>query len=740
MTSLAHPVSASEGERELRPWLFAVAVFTSASLVFLVQPLIGRMFLPLLGGSPAIWNTTLAFFQFALLAGYGYAHVLQKAGPVRRQLAIHLGVLLLAGLFLPLRASQALGEPWESAPAIWMALSLALTIGAPFAVLSATAPLLQAWYSRFATPTPGGRDVYALYAASNLGSLLALAAYPIVVEPLMGLTLQAASWSIAYGGFGLMLAALGLRIWRRPELPQAVQDDATTPAVTWRERIIWIALAAAPSSLLVGVTGHLTADVASAPFLWVVPLELYLLTFVIAFRSGKAPSKVLLVLQILGVAAAVLLLADPNFPWFQQLAVHLLAFFITTLVCHTTLASRRPPPARLTDFYLAMSLGGVLGGSFNAFLAPVLFDGVWEYPALLALSCLARPWGSRKWSAGDIAFLLAGVAWVIPLFIPQLVIPGILRSVLVLAPIAVALLLSHRGIAVAILIGVLALAAEIQGFGRYDEHHRSFFGVTHLTVVEPAELGPTRIMVHGTTLHGAQPLEPEGRCITTTYYAPRTGIGQVFRAEQAARPAMRIGAVGLGTGTVAAFVRPTDSIRFYEIDPLVGRLAFDPARFTFTTGCAKGPVDLVIGDARLSLVKEPDASFDLLLVDAFSSDSVPTHLMTAEALKTYLRVVGPDGVVLLHLSNRNLELTGPAAAAAKAVGAAALKGEHWVEEGVSPYKETGSIVMLVAAKPETLDRYRGVTEWSEPTPSRRAWTDDYTNVWGAMIARIREPR
>lgn len=738
MTSLATEAPLDAGPQVLRPWLFAVAVFTSASLVFLVQPLIGKLFLPVLGGSPAIWNTTLAFFQAALLAGYGYAHLLQKAGPVRRQLVIHLAVLALAAAALPLRPSGLLGAPWEATPAVWLALVLALTIGAPFAVLSATAPLLQAWYARLASSESDGRDAYSLYAASNLGSLLALAAYPMVVEPLMGLRAQAIGWSIAYAGFALMLAVLAGRVWRLPEASPTAAAEAGQP-IAWTDRIVWIALAAGPSSLLVGVTSHLTADVASVPFLWVIPLELYLLTFVIAFRAKADPiGDGLLILQIIGVAAALLLLSDPNFPWLQQLAVHLAAFFVVALVCHKTLAARRPPAGRLTDFYLMMSLGGVIGGGFNAFLAPVLFDGVWEYPAVLALSCLARPWGRRrKWEGREVGYLVAGFFWAAPLLVPQWVLPGILRGALVLAPVAMAVMLRNRGLAVTGLLALVALAAETQGYGRYEAHHRSFFGVTHLTTVHPDELGPTRIMVHGTTLHGAQALAPALRCRPTAYYATSTVIGTVFRTEQTAKPALRMAAVGLGAGTVATFVRPRDRMRFFEIDPEVVRISWDPANFSFVNGCAKGPVDVVLGDARLSLAKEPDNAFDLVLVDAFSSDSVPTHLLTVEALRGYLRVIKPDGVILLHLSNRNLALTGPATAAARDAGAVSLAGEHWKGPSTSDYAETGGLVLLVARNTRALDRYRGLPEWKPPVPSARAWTDDYTNVWGAMIDQWR---
>jgi SAM-dependent methyltransferase len=551
----------------------------------------------------------------------------------------------------------------------------------------------------------------------------------------MGLSAQARVWSVAYAVFTLLMAGLAVMVWRAPAA--AAPAFAAAAPTPWSERARWVLLAAAPASLLAGVTAHLTADVASVPFLWVVPLELYLATFVIAFAGrAEGPRPWLLLAQVLAVPASLMMVFEPNTPWPEQMVVHLTAFFVTALVCHQTLAARRPEPARLTEFYLCLSIGGVIGGGFNAFLAPVLFPEVWEYPAVLVLACLARPSARVGAHGGRQAWLAAGLLWVAPLCIPQLVLPDLLRQALMLAPVVMAVMLRNRAVAVTLLFAALALAGEVQGIGRYREHHRSFFGVVHIAEVEPKGLGTTRIMVHGTTLHGGQAQAPSRRCRATTYYAPGTIIGSVFARERARGP-LRMGTVGLGTGTVASFVRAGDSMRFFEIDPLIERLTLDPAHFSFVHGCAKGPVDVVLGDARLSLAREPAGTYDLLLIDAFSSDSVPTHLLTVEAMHGYLRLLKPGGVILLHLSNRNLELVGPAAAAAKTAGASFLKGEHWVDEGTSPYVESAGIVLLVAPDPHSLARYRGDREWSGAVRLTRPWTDDYTNVWGAMIARWR---
>ncbi|MGZ3278184.1 MAG: spermidine synthase [Caulobacteraceae bacterium] len=717
--------------------LYALAVFASAGLVFLVEPMVARMVLPRLGGSSAVWNTSLAFFQAALLAGYAYAHGLQRLRSLKAQMAAHIAVLALAALTLPLRISEVFGPPSIDQPAFWLLGVLLVSVGPAFAVLSATAPLLQAWYARLAPAASGGSDPYHLYAASNLGSLLALVAYPVLVEPLMRLKLQAAAWSLGYGAFilvVLVLAALSRRA-RAHDLPPLT--DA--PPVAWKERVVWIGLSAATSSLLLGVTAHITQDVASAPFLWVIPLALYLLSFVIAFQARPliAPGVALWLQAALApVAAALYSLLQA--PWLYQLAANLGAFFFTALVCHHALAHRRPAPARLTDYYLSLSLGGVIGGAFNAFLAPVIFNAVWEYPIVLGLACLARPWGRGRLDYWGIGALASAVLTIGALLLPQLTS---MSAIIVLLAVAggMAFLLRGRGLIYAAVILALGVASYEQLFKGKRQSYRSFFGEVQLVRVPAPVFGVVKIMVHGSTLHGAQAERPDQRCIPTTYYGPGTPIATTIRTVQSLHPAMHMGAVGLGTGTVAAFTRPTDSLQFFEIDPLIVRIAFDPAQFSFVKGCAKGRVSVTLGDARQSLEKVPDHAFDLLLVDAFSSDSVPTHLLTAEAMRTYLRVIKPDGVVLLHLSNRNLELEGPAAASMRLAGGAPVEQDYYTS-APSVYVESGAQAILAARDRKTLRPFIARSDWVPAVKEARPWTDDYVNVFGALVGRIMNPR
>lgn len=737
----------------LTPILFAVAIFTSAALVFVVQPMVTKLVLPMLGGSPAVWNTAMVFFQTALLAGYGYAHLLQRVGSIKLQVGIHLALLLVAALFLPLSVNGLLGDPDPSAPIMWLLATLTLSVGAPFAVLSATAPLLQAWYARVRAGHADGQNPYVLYAASNLGSFLALLSYPILIEPLATLSGQRWGWSGGYVAFMLMVVALAFTVWRRrlDQTSEPAQLEASAP-MSWREKGILVLLAAAPSSLMLGVTSHLSTDVASAPFLWVLPLALYLLTFVIAFQNRPwIPLNITLIIQGATGAIVVLIVAFRSANWSLAFGLHLTAFFFAALMCHQLLASRRPPPDRLTEFYLLMSLGGVVGGAFTALLAPVIFNMVWEYPLVLVLVGLARPWGKGRLSGTHIGTLFAaGVVaaspvllsiWLnandgargwfyanFPLGMDQL-------AMVMLMPAAIcAFLLRDRALLFTAILLMITLSAQWIARG-YDWSYseRSFFGVMRVAnSPDPRLGGDVHVLMHGTTLHGAQARDGRFDCVPTLYYAAATPIGQAATMVERRGPA-RIGVVGQGSGAMATYKRTEDTMTFFEIDPMVDRLSRDPQWFSYISNCASGPINTVLGDARLTLAKEAAGSYDLLIIDAFSSDAVPTHLLTVEAIEGYLALLKPNGVVLLHLSNRNLDITLPAIAAAQALGKPSLHQLYYERDDTPEMAEASTEALILSPTREGLTDFLLDARWNTPAPTAvRPWTDDYVNLFGSL--------
>ncbi|WP_426040970.1 spermidine synthase [Brevundimonas sp. TWP2-3-4b1] len=762
MTDTALPDDAApstEGGDRVTPILFAVAIFTSAALVFVVQPMVTKLVLPMLGGSPSVWNTAMVFFQTALLAGYGYAHLLQRLTSMRAQMATHLGLLLLAALFLPLKINGVLGDPDPSAPIGWLLATLALSVGAPFAVLSATAPLLQAWYARVRVGHADGKNPYVLYAASNLGSFLALLAYPLILEPLMTLSGQRASWSGGYAAFMLMVVALAVVAWRRGQIGGApVASLETSAPIPWREKIILVLLAAAPSSLMLGVTAHLATDVASAPFLWVIPLALYLLTFVIAFQDRPwIPLPITLVISGAVTLVCISFTAFRTGDWIMMFGLHLATFFLLALMCHQRLAARRPPPDRLTEFYLLMSLGGVVGGAFTALLAPVLFNGVWEYPLVLVLAGLARPFNKapiRNWEvylfvgavlATGLPPLLSAAAqadWGFGWWLNNNVSDSMpaLTQFMMLVPILAGFILRDRTPAYVIIAAGIALSTAYIARG-YEAAFtdRSFFGVMKIGVTEDPRLGgQVNILMHGTTLHGAQPRNPAFACMPTLYYTPASPIGQTTQMLQLRRPALKIGVVGQGSGAMAGYKRAADEMKFFEIDPMVDRLSRDPQWFSFISDCADGRIETVLGDARLTMARETAGTYDLLLIDAFSSDSVPTHLLTVEAIEGYLKLLKPDGVVILHLSNRNLDITLPAAAAAQALGAANLH-QLYQESPLAPdMAEASTEALILSPTDEGLAEFRGQAQWRTLAETDvRPWTDDYVNLFGSLWRHFR---
>jgi hypothetical protein len=732
------------------PALFVITVFLSASLVFLLEPMAARLLLPVLGGSPAVWNTSLAFFQAALLVGYGYAHLLQRISSLRTQIVLHLAVLVLAALFLPLKMTGLFGQPPAGLPALWLVAVLTVSVGAPFAALSATAPLVQAWRAR-TLGEANAHTTYVLYAASNLGSLVALVAYPVVVEPNLPLHVQTETWSLGYGVFIATVAVLAGPIWRAHGADASHADMAAAEGVSWRQRAAWFALAAIPSSLMLGVTTYVTTDLGSAPFLWVAPLALYLVTFIIAFQQRPAiPPHIALLLQAGAAALCALYMNFWAIGFVESLAIQLAGFFFSALICHQALAARRPGPAQLTEFYLWVSFGGVVGGAFNAFIAPLIFTTPVEYPAVLVLACLARPRGRgalRWWEwtllGLGVAMSLAAVVTHIPTPVWQAARPAAdhrtdITILLFMVTAICALLLRARGLMVALLVLVLIVSTErVSSEAGASQAWRSFFGVMRLSTTPTQDLGVVRYLTHGTTMHGGQSQTPAFRCRPLLYYAPDAPIGQVFRSVEARKGAISIGAVGLGTGAIATYTRPGDTLRFFEIDPLVLRVASDPANFTFLTACAHGRIAYTLGDARLTLSAVPPGGYDILLIDAFTSDSVPTHLLTVEAMRMYLTKVAPDGVVVLHLSNRNLDLIRPAEATALAAGGQPLVQDYSPPPGVSMFWSPGEDAVIFAKSRAALAPYLSDPRWKAPAPGAvRPWTDDYSDVFGALARRL----
>ena len=731
--------------------LFAAAMFVSALLMFIVQPMFAKMVLPILGGSPAVWAVAMCFFQIVLLGGYAYAHALTRFLRPERVVLVHLAVMVLALASLPLALSQAWGAPPTEGLHLWIFGLFAASIGLPFFALSGNAPLLQAWFARTGHPHAG--DPYFLYGASNIGSLLALLAYPVLVEPNTTLGTQSALWSLTYKLLILLIGASAIvmlvrgggRLEKRSADALAGDALSDTP-VTTTQRLSWLGLAFVPSGLLVAVTTHITTDVAAAPFLWVLPLALFLLTFVITFQKKPVLKHAhMLAIQPLTLSLLVLSILLPlRDYWPAFLALHLVAFFVNTMVCHGELVRRRPKAANLTEFYLWMSLGGALGGLFTGLLAPQIFSTVAEYPLLIALAALARPgfwplrWASLK-KEGGLALVLLAVT-LSPKLLLNIELVGVAPWLYmgIFAVLWALMILSRENavrlaavVATTLIVGTVLRPNSVKG-----EYLRGFFGVHKIAVTRD---GKFRLLSHGTTLHGAQALSPELAHLPPeplTYYHSGSPFADVFRALRAERTLDRVGLVGLGTGSLACYKRPGETWRFFEIDPIVVRIARDRSLFRFLSDCAPDAA-VVVGDARLTLAKEPRGALDLLVLDAFSSDAIPVHLLTREAVAGYLERLKDNGVLVLHVSNRNMDLVPVLASIADSLGLVGLTrhGGH-AGKATKTYK-TPAIVVALARRDTDLADLKSAEGWEALPPATwQVWTDDYSNVLTAILARF----
>lgn len=729
--------------------LFMATMFIGAGLLFWIQPMFAKMVLPLLGGSPAVWNTAMVFFQATLLAGYAYAHWLSHRFEWRTQLIVHLVVLAAAFLFLPVAAADGWVPDANSIPVLWLLGMLAVSIGLPFFAVSATAPLMQRWFSRTGHRHAG--DPYFLYGASNLGSMLGLLGFPLLLEPNLGGGQQSFAWTVVYLVLAGLIATSGLVMIARTRsgaTAEAPTVDAPTHARRpgWQARTQWILYSAVPSALLLGVTGHITTDIAAAPLFWSVPLTLYLLTFVIVFARRPVFPHGLAVRAM----PFVIVLLTGFFVWKSPVALllplHLIAFFVTALMCHGELARRRPAVSALTEFYLFVSIGGVLGGTFTALLAPVLFNAVYEYPIALVAGCALLPMSATAWPRkSDILFAIILLAVLIGAHRVMLAtIPD--RAALATALIIVVLALmafgrKARPLGFALAIGaVLAGSLMVVVDERTLTRARSFFGVYR--VAETAD-GAYRVLIHGTTQHGGQRNQEDGTVTPISYYAPDGPIAELIGRIQSTPGEPAIGIVGLGAGSLACYRRAGESWRFYEIDPVVADFAADGRYFGLVPTCAPD-VPIVLGDARLTLARETGTRFDLLVVDAFSSDAIPIHLLTREAIALYADRLMPGGVLAIHISNKYLDLRPVVARLATDRGLAVrlgVKTESAVAEDGTPLPLASSASMWVAlaAQAATLDRLELGERWSAlVTPAGGdVWTDDYSNLlevirWGGL--------
>jgi hypothetical protein len=724
--------------------LFAATLFSSAALMFVLQPLFGKILLPLLGGSPAVWNTCMVFYQSILFLGYLYAHYLSTRLNQHKQTLVHVGVILVSFLALPVGLPDNVSPPTESNPTFWLLGILFLSIGLPFFVVSTTAPLIQKWFANVGHHTSD--DPYFLYAASNAGSLIALLSYPFFIEPHIGLANQKSFWSIGFLLLCLLIAGCAFTLWKAQQAKAVAEEtDTENDELSLATKLHWLALAFVPSSLLLGLTTFISTDIASVPLLWIIPLTLYLLTFVIVFSKWHDKIHPLMVsLQpiVLLPFIAYSFVNPAVLPFWVDLGLHLTAFFLAVMVCHGELARLRPNTRHLTTYYLIMSFAGMLGGMFNTFVAPFIFNAVYEYPLMIIAALLLRP--GLKESIGDKK------AWLKQLILPITLIViglGIFFSVDDLAQ-----YLDTIGVGLILLAGLtyafraqpvtLALLTGILIFFTFGLHgllshtlyqDRTFFGVLSvresMLTDEQGQPEKYREFFHGTTKHGAQRLAAKDSRTPLTYFSRPGPIGQLFSEYDKVNDNWEIGIIGLGAGTLSCYTKPQQSWTFYELDPLVVDIASNPTYFTYISQC-NPKMAMKIGDARLSLEKEPNHKFDLFVVDAFSSDSIPTHLLTQEAIKLYFDKIKPDGILALHITNRHLALKNVLAVHEKQLQLSALMQEFKPQHDIPLVIATDWVVM--AKKPDILDKLRQsqLGSWQKLPISFdvKPWTDDFTNI------------
>lgn len=739
------PMTGADTVQAASKFRFVATICVGSFLLFLVQPMIARMALPRLGGAPAVWNSAMLVYQALLLGGYAYAHWLGRFGP-RRQAMIHIAAFLLAALMLPIGLAAG-NPPADANPFLWVPMLLLGSIGPLFFVVAAQAPLMQRWFT-----LSGGGDPYPLYAASNLGSFGGLIAYPLVVEPLLAVAQQSALWTCGYVAL-MILVALCAVVLPKGEVAAVAQAPAS-PLPDRKRVAYWIILAAVPSGLMLSTSLHLTTDIVAMPLLWVVPLGLYLLSFSVAFAANRMLADILMRLAPFALLFAACGVFADTTSWPVAFAFASLAnLFIVSVALHSAMFARRPEPEHLTRFYLAMSVGGVIGGLFCALAAPLIFDWTYEHPILLAASALLLApsaifdWAKRLWVADSRAARITRFGLIALIFISMVGqggfgLPVSRTAAMVTSFVLIGLAVLSLGNRWLYTGAVIALMLCLGGWNKLSlsaepgQMARSFFGVYSLRNGKDV-----RTLVHGTTVHGIQNRGSVAReMIPTSYYAPNSGVGLAMRAAPTLfGQKARIGVVGLGAGTLACYAKPGQAWRFYEIDPVIVTLARDPNSFTFLSRCLPGD-DVAIGDARIVLAGEPANSADVLAVDAFSSDSVPMHLLTTEAFATYRRHLSSNGLLMVHISNRYLDLSPVIAAAAKNGWSARIRN-YAPDKAGEKLRYAASIWVAMSPDPATIERlidYDRAQSWEplKPRPGFSPWGDDHASI--LSIIKIKE--
>ncbi len=723
--------------------VFTVSIFLSATLLFSVQPMFAKLVLPLLGGSSSVWNTAMVFFQGTLLGGYIYAHLISKYLDLRLQTLVHTIVLCVGVFFLPLAIASGWRPPETGAQSLWLIALFAVSIGAPFFAISANAPLLQKWFSY--TRNKDAQDPYFLYAASNAGSLLSLCLYPILFEPMLRLREQLSLWSNGYIILIVVISLAGILAWyNRGEivLEDKTKSNNLSTKPSNKQRLFWIFLAFLPSSLMLGVTTHLANNIASAPFLWVIPLALYLFTFVIVF----AKRRIVTTQQLAKLFPAVILVAIASgyvlkMYIITSVILSLVSYFIIALLCHSRLVDERPDTAYLTEFYIWMSFGGVLGGAFNALIAPQIFSNVYEYLIVLLLVPLAVPRETADFEKilKQIPkfVLFMGAALVVYFILRALSVDFKIRAILS-GSIAVTGLSLARQQKKTLPLDIAILVACIFMLPNYLEKvvfkDRSFFGVILVKEVDDPQHGVVHKFQHGDTIHNYQFRDEKLRKVPLAYYAPENTFDKALKAARKDKGDISVAMIGLGAGAMACYEAPNDKWVYFEIDPAVVEMALNPDLFSFMSECSIQS-DIRIGDARLKLQDLPEKSQDFIVIDAFSSDAIPTHLLTQEALSLYQSRLKPDGLLYFHTSNRVMDVSSVVIRLAESMGLSSrfIQKSNFDDMKYGEYY-TESTGVLVSKESILSHVTQDDPDWVIliPSPSVSVWSDDYSSIIGSL--------